>query len=598
MKTIKKIFDLLTPKEKKQGIFLLFLILTMAIFDMLGVASILPFITILTNPDLIETNIILKNLYQKSLFFGVENEKQFLFISGIAVFTLLIISLSLKAITQYAQIRFSLMREYSIGKRLVEGYLSQPYVWFLKRHSADIGKNILSEVNMVIAQTIVPAMNLIVQCSVTFAILSLLIVIDPILALSVGFILTFSYWIIFISIKNFLSRIGSERLKANKVRFTIISEVFGAIKETKLAGLENLYVNRFSKPAKIYATNQSLAMVIGQLPRYCLEGIAFGGMIVLVLILMARDGNFVSIMPTIALYAFAGYRLMPALQQTYNAITQLRFSGPSLDTLHNDLIELQSYEQEKNVNSDIKLTKSITLESINFNYPDTKIATLKNINLKIEAFKKIGIVGTTGSGKTTMIDIILGLLEANNGILSVDNNPIDKNNRRSWQKSIGYVPQEIYLSDSSVESNIAFGQDPKHIDTESLENAARIANLHDFIINQLSEKYKTSLGERGIRLSGGQRQRIGIARALYRKPQVLIMDEGTSALDNLTEKEVMDALNNLGNEITTILVAHRLSTVKNCDKIFLLEKGKLIAEGNYEHLLRTNEIFQRMLKNE
>ena len=598
MKTIKKIFDLLTPKEKKQGIFLLFLILTMAIFDMLGVASILPFITILTNPDLIETNIILKNLYQKSFFLGVENEKQFLFICGIAVFTLLIISLSLKAITQYAQIRFSLMREYSIGKRLVEGYLSQPYVWFLKRHSADIGKNILSEVNMVIAQTIVPAMNLIVQCSVTFAILSLLIIIDPVLALSVGSILTFSYWIIFISIKNFLSRIGYERLKANKVRFTIIAEVFGAIKETKLAGLEKLYVNRFSKPAKIYATNQSLAMVIGQLPRYCLEGIAFGGMIVLVLILMARDGNFVSIMPTIALYAFAGYRLMPALQQTYNAITQLRFSGPSLNTLHNDLIELQSYDQEKNVKSYIKLTKSITLENINFNYPNTKITTLKNINLKIEAFKKIGIVGTTGSGKTTMIDIILGLLEANDGILSVDNNPIDKNNRRSWQKSIGYVPQEIYLSDSSVESNIAFGQDPKHIDKESLENAAKIANLHDFIINQLPEKYKTSLGERGIRLSGGQRQRIGIARALYRKPQILIMDEGTSALDNLTEKEVMDALNNLGNEITTILVAHRLSTVKNCDNIFLLEKGKLIAEGNYEHLLRTNEIFQKMLKNE
>jgi len=598
MKTIKKILYLLTPKEKKQGIFLLFLILTMAFFDMLGVASILPFITILTNPDLIETNIILKNLYQKSFFFGVENEKQFLFISGIAVFILLIISLSLKAITQYAQIRFSLMREYSIGKRLVEGYLSQPYVWFLKRHSADIGKNILSEVNMVIVQTIVPAMNLVVQCSVTVAILSLLIIIDPILALCVGFILTFSYWIIFISIKKFLSRIGSERLEANKVRFTIISEVFGAIKETKLAGLEKIYVNRFSKPAKIYATNQSLAMVIGLLPRYCFEGIAFGGMIVLVLILMARDGNFISIMPTIALYAFAGYRLMPALQQTYTAITQLRFSSPTLNILYNDLVELQSYEQEKNVNSFIKLTKSITLENISFNYPDTKINTLKNINLKIEAFKKIGIVGTTGSGKTTMIDIILGLLDANDGILSVDNNPIDKDNRRSWQKSIGYVPQEIYLSDSSIESNIAFGVDSEDIDINSVEKATKIANLHDFIINELPEKYKTTLGERGIRLSGGQRQRIGIARALYRKPQILIMDEGTSALDNITEDAVMDAVNNLGDGITIILIAHRLSTVKNCDNIFLLEKGRLKAQGTYEHLLRTNEIFQRMLKNE
>ena len=339
-------------------------------------------------------------------------------------------------------------------------------------------------------------------------------------------------------------------------------------------------------------------MVIGLLPRYCLEGIAFGGMIVLVLILMARDGNFISIMPTIALYAFAGYRLMPALQQTYTAITQLRFSSPTLNILYNDLVELQSYEQEKNVNSFIKLTKSITLENISFNYPDTKINTLKNINLKIEAFKKIGIVGTTGSGKTTMIDIILGLLDANDGILSVDNNPIDKDNRRSWQKSIGYVPQEIYLSDSSIESNIAFGVDSEDIDINSVEKATKIANLHDFIINELPEKYKTTLGERGIRLSGGQRQRIGIARALYRKPQILIMDEGTSALDNITEDAVMDAVNNLGDGITIILIAHRLSTVKNCDNIFLLEKGRLKAQGTYEHLLRTNEIFQRMLKNE
>ncbi len=599
MERIKKVLELLTPKERSQGILLLILILIMAIFDTLGVASILPFITILSNPDLIETNMILKNLYQKSSFFGVENKKQFLFASGILVFILLITSLSLRAITQYAQIRFSLMREYSIGKRLVEGYLNQPYAWFLNRHSADIGKNILSEVNLIIAQTIVPMINLIVQCAITIAILLLLLIIDPILAISVGFVLASSYGLIFFIIKNFLLRKGSERLKANAARFTIISEVFGAIKEAKLAGLERLYIGRFSKPAKIYATNESLAMVIGQLPRYFLEGIAFGGMIILVLILMARDGTFVNVIPTIALYAFAGYRLMPALQQIYYAITQLRYSGPSLESIHSDLMNLKSRQEEKFQDvSTVKLTKSISLKNINYNYPNSQRTTLSNITLNIQAFKKIGIVGATGSGKTTMIDLILGLLEPDDGVLSVDGASITKNNLRAWQKSIGYVPQEIYLSDNSIESNIAFGEDEKDINKHAVENAAKIANLHDFIINELPEKYQTSLGERGIRLSGGQRQRIGIARALYRKPQILIMDEGTSALDNLTEDIVMEAVNNLGDKITIILIAHRLSTVKNCDNIFLLENGKLKTQGTYNELYKSSETFKKMLRRE
>jgi len=240
------------------------------------------------------------------------------------------------------------------------------------------------------------------------------------------------------------------------------------------------------------------------------------------------------------------------------------------------------------------LTKSITLNNIYFDYPNSKQAVIKNINLSIPAFSKVGFVGTTGSGKTTTIDLILGLLDPSQGTLSVDGNIITNNNKRSWQKSIGYVPQQIYLIDDSVAANIAFGVDVQNIDYQAVEQAAKIANLHNFVMKELPNNYNTIVGERGVRLSGGQRQRIAIARALYHKPQVLILDEATSALDGLTEQDIMDAMNNLGKKITIIIITHRLSTVKNCDVIFLLEQGQLKGQGTYEELNQSSVLFKKM----
>ena len=239
--------------------------------------------------------------------------------------------------------------------------------------------------------------------------------------------------------------------------------------------------------------------------------------------------------------------------------------------------------------------KSIALNNIEYNYPNSKHTTLKNINLIIPAFSKVGFVGPTGSGKTTAIDIILGLLDPSKGTLTVDGNIIKSHNKRSWQKNIGYVPQQIYLSDTTIAANIAFGVEKKEINYEAVKDAAKIANLNDFVINELPNHYDTVVGERGVRLSGGQRQRIGIARALYNKPQVLILDEATSALDKVTEAEVMEAMNNLSNKITIIIIAHRLSTVKNCDNIFLLGNGNLKDQGTYDDLVIKNDNFKKMI---
>jgi len=583
MQIFKKLLFLLSPNERKRAILLLIMIVIMALLDAIGIASILPFIAVLTNPSLIETNIFLNTMYQASIRFGVETNQEFLFFLGVLVFLILIISLTFKAFSTYIQIRFVYMKEYSIGKRLVEGYLHQPYRWFLSRNSSDLGKTILSEVSQVISYGIKPLMELIAKSILAIVIIILLIIVDPKLILIVGLSISFAYLAIFYFIRNLLNRSGKERLKSNQLRFIAVSEAFGAIKEVKVRGLEKVYIQSFSNSSQNYARTIALSQVVAQLPRFILESITFGGILLIILYKMIQSGNFNNSLPVISLYVFAGYRLMPALQQIYNSLTQLTFVGPSIDKLHSDLKNLKPL----NINHDedvLTFNKEINLHHIHYNYPNTSRTALKDINLTIPLKSTVGLVGSTGCGKTTTIDIILGLLEPQKGTLEVDGKVITEQNSRAWQRSIGYVPQHIYLSDDTVMANIAFGVEPKDINHDMIKKVSKIANLHQFVTDELPKQYQTTIGERGVRLSGGQRQRIGIARALYHNPKVLVLDEATSALDHQTEQEVMKAINNLNKKITIILIAHRLNTVKNCDIIYKLDKGQLIAQGTYNEL--------------
>jgi len=596
MQTIKKLLALLTPSERKHAGLLMGMTLVMGFLDMLGVASILPFIAVLTNPELIQSNNILNILFTSSRHIGVHTPEQFLFTLGVLVFLLLLFSLAFKSLTTYTQNHFALMREYSIGKRLVEGYLHQPYSWFLNRHSADLGKTILSEVSTVIYGGLLPLMTLMAQGAVSLAILILLLIVDPLLALSVGVVLGLAYASIYAVMTGWLKRLGQARIQANQERFTALSEAFGATKEVKVGRLEQVYIQRFAKHAKIYAKGQATARVIAQLPRFALEAIAFGGMLLVILYLMTKSGSFAASLPIIALYAFAGYRLMPALQQIYSAFTQLRFTGIALNALHQELSSLQATDAPHGHLSPLPFTKAIHLSQVSYSYPNALRPALKSIDLIIPASSTVGFVGATGSGKTTMVDVILGLLEPQEGALNIDGQPITAANRRQWQRAIGYVPQHIYLADDSVEANIAFGVNAKNIDPQAVERAAEIANMHEFVVNDLPQGYATTVGERGVRLSGGQRQRIGIARALYHNPQVLILDEATSALDNLTEKAIIEAVHNLDNNVTVIMIAHRLSTVEKCDQIVMIEQGKIAAMGTFNELFKSNHSFKSMIK--
>ena len=583
MKIFKKLFFLLSLHERKRVGILLIMIIIMALLDMIGIASILPFIAALTNPSLIETNIFLNFIYQTSNRFGVETNQEFLFFLGVLVFLTLIISLTFKALTTYVQVRFVYMREYSIGKRLVEGYLHQPYSWFLSRNSSDLGKTILSEVSQVISNGIKPLMELIAKSILTIVIIALLFSVDPKLTLIVGLSISFAYLVVFYFVRNLLNRSGKERLKSNQLRFIAVSEAFGAIKEVIIRGLEKFYIQSFSNSSQNYARTIALSQVIGQLPKFILEAISFGGILLIIIYKMTQSGNFNNTLPVISLYVFAGYRLMPALQQIYNSLTQLAFVGPSIDKLHSDLKSLKPL----NINYDedvFTFNKEINLHHIHYNYPNTSRTALRDINLTIPLKSNVGLVGSTGCGKTTTIDIILGLLEPQKGTLEVDGKVVTEQNSRAWQQLIGYVPQHIYLSDDTIMANIAFGVEPKDINHDMVKKASKIANLHQFVTDELPKQYLTTIGERGVRLSGGQRQRIGIARALYHNPKVLVLDEATSALDNQTEQAVMEAINNLNKKITIILIAHRLNTVKNCDIIYKLDKGQLISQGTYREL--------------
>jgi ATP-binding cassette, subfamily B, bacterial PglK len=427
----------------------------------------------------------------------------------------------------------------------------------------------------------------------------LLILVDPVVALSSVLVLGGSYVTIFLMVRRYLTRIGKRYTTANLGRFQIAQEAIGGIKDVKLLGLEEAYLARFQAPSLQVAASASANQAIGELPRHLLETIAFGGMIALIMaLLVSGDGSLADILPTLGVFAFAGLRMFPSVQQIYHSLSYLRYTGAALDVVHRDTMETGANSgRPKTLGRSatvLHVKDHLALDGVSYRYPNSERPILDGLSLSIPARTTVGIVGGTGAGKTTAVDVMLGLLTPQAGSLRVDGVAVGPENLRAWQNTVGYVPQQIFLVDDSVAANIAFGIPPEQIDMAAVERAARVANLHDFVMADLAQGYQTFVGERGVRLSGGQRQRIGIARALYHDPDVILLDEATSALDNLTERAVMEAVHNLGHHKTIIMIAHRLTTVKECDTIFLMEKGRLVAQGRYDELIAENETFRRM----
>ena len=597
--TIKKLRGILTRREKIQVGLLLIAIIAMAFSQAIGVASVLPFISLVMDQNMVFENRWLNMAYETFNFTSVN---RFIIFIGVAMFVIIFFSNAISAFATWLKLRFVWMNNHRLSRRLLEKYLAMPYAFFLNQNSADLSKNVLTEVNNLTNSFLIPLLNVITRGMVTLIMLTMLFWVDVAVTVIAILFLGGAYILIILRVNRNLKTRGKLRIEANQMRFKAVSEAFGGIKEIKVMNREPYFLDRYSTYSYRLARLMSWNAVIGQIPRFALEAIAFGGIIVFVLALLLTRENAGQVIPLVSLFAFAGYRLMPALQDLFTSFAQMQFNRAVLDRIYTDFKrkekDLPTGTYAKlNKDDAIYLKKEISLNGVSFNYPNTKTPVISNLNLIIPVNSAVAFVGPTGAGKTTLVDIILGLLTPGEGKLLVDGVVINKDNIIKWQKNIGYVPQHIYLSDDTVARNIAFGVADSDIDQNSLEKVARIANIHDFITNEMPEAYNTLVGERGIRLSGGQRQRIGIARALYHDPDVLVFDEATSALDGATEDAVLQAMNNAAELKTLIVIAHRLTTVKNCDKIYMLEKGRITAEGRYEELLSSNEQFKSMAKN-
>ena len=595
---VKKLFALMDGNEKRRFYLLLPVVTVMALFQVIGIASVMPFLALVADPDIIQSDARLRWVYDT---LGFQSTQAFLTFAGIGALVLLVISNALAALTEYLQLRFSWSLNHTLSVRILREYLAKPYVFFLNHNTSALATNILAEVRQTVRGFVLALVQLLSRTVVTLFILALLVAINPMLALMTFGFLGLAYGGVFLLVRRMMADAGRKRSLSDKARFKTATEALAGIKDIKILGNERTFLRRYEHYSRTYERYMARQQVVSLMPRYAFETIAFGGMLVVVLVVMLRGNGLQAVLPTLGVYAFATLRLLPALQSLFTSLTSLRFSVPSIDVLYEDLDPEKGRMQDEELGSvtpvqPLPFTDRIVLRDITFGYPNTERPVFDGFSLELKANSTVGIVGSTGSGKTTLIDILLGLLAPRSGQLEVDDVPVDDDNVRSWQRNLGYVPQQIYLSDDTIAANIAFGIRAKDIDRAAVERAATMASVHDFIVSELPLGYDTVVGERGVRLSGGQRQRLGIARALYHDPAVLVFDEATSALDGVTEESIFQAVSALGKSKTIVMIAHRITTVRDCDVIYLLEKGRVVASGTFEHLLETSATFRAMAK--
>lgn len=562
---LNRLWKILTPLDKRKLGVVAVLVIFMTIIESLGVVSIMPFLAVLANPEGIQQNIFLKKIY---IFFNAKNTNQFVVYLGVISLFIVIFSAILKIITQYVLNRFSSLQRHYFSSRLLHIYLKQNYSFFIQRNSADLTKILLSDVDQVVWGVLKPLLTILSYGLIVIVMIILLIFYDPLMALSTATVIIAFYSFMFLIVKRIMAKISHEYSKANQERYQSCQEVFGGIKDVMINHVHDYYYERFNMNSRIHARHLATQESLGQIPLHIIETIGYGCLILLAIFLVLQDQNVGMILPVIGLYGVAAYRILPAAQNIYRAVTTYKFSEHVLNGVVQEF-ELSKMENtQKFKDENISFTHKIELIDVSFAYPNQpQKKILENINIKIEKNTSLGIIGKSGSGKSTLMDIMLGLLQPTSGILKVDETIITETNVQVWQSLVSYVPQFIYLADMTVAENIAFGIPKNKIDFKLVEAVARLAQIDEFITQNLKEGYNTMIGERGILLSGGQRQRLGIARALYKQPQVIFMDEATSALDKETEKAVNEAIKDLNGKMTMVIIAHRESAVANCDQI-------------------------------
>jgi len=594
---VSKAWGLLTGKERILAVKTLGVLMIAALFAAIMVGSILPFLSVLSQPETIHTQPVLSMLYERG---GFTSDYGFLLALGVA--SILVISLAnlIQVLRVHISSRFAAHLMHSLSRRLLMSYLAQPYTFFLQNHTGDMATQVLSETEQVVRMFFRPLAELISSSLTVLAVLSLLLWAEPIISIIAIVGLGVIYGSVLMVARRYAARHGLQRKKANAQRFRTAQEALSGVKDIKLLGRERAYLDTYSTHSRLMADSIHRVRVVSQTPQFFLQSLSFGGIILICLVLLdpsslGTGGALGKIFPVLGLFAFAGQRLIPEFSKLYQNMVNLTYAQAAIDATYDDLTRLDNYEPlPRSMPEPLGLKKDLVLDRVVHAYHGADRPGLDGMDLTIRAGERIGIVGTTGAGKTTLANLVLGVIRPTGGRLVVDGREVTDDMVRSWQQSVGYVPQDIFLADATVAQNIALGIPADDIDEPKLRGAAKIAQLDQFVTEELPDGYGTEIGERGVRLSGGQRQRIGIARALYHDANLIVFDEATSALDNLTERSLMTAIDALPGSKTVMMIAHRLSTVRNCDRIILLKYGRVEAIGPWDDLIRDSADFRTL----
>lgn len=595
--TFSKFLYLFNRREKLQILVLLILILVGALLETFVVGLIYPFISVLKRPEIIHEHWMSSWVYR---VMRAGSDKEFIVWIAAGLIGVYLLKNVYLVFLAYTQSRFIFNKQRKFSRRFFTFYLHQPYTFHLQRNAAELLNKINSVVPSLFSSFLLFALMFVIETITTISILGLLILIKPLPAIITVSILgtfTFAFYRI---LRKKIGELGKLSQHYSEKMIQWINQGLGGLKETKVLGREEFFINTFDRNSKGLVRVQLFMHVINQLPRSFLETICMISMLLIMLLIIVQNKEIQSIIPTLSIFAMAAFRIIPSMNRIFAATAVLRYNSYSIEVVYNDLVSFNKdittndvAKRSDTAETVIVFNKVIELKNVYYKYPNANRLALNDISIKIPQHYSVGFVGPSGAGKTTLVDIILGLLTPTQGKMLVDGKDI-QDNLASWQRRIGYIPQNIYLSDDTIRCNIAFGLPDERIDEEKVWSALESAQLEE-LVNSFSDKINTFIGERGIRLSGGQRQRIGIARALYHNPEVLVMDEGTASLDNETEREVMKAMRRLSGKKTLIIIAHRLSTVKNCDLLYFVSDGKIMGCGKYDDLLNTSSEFKAMV---
>lgn len=576
---LKKIWSVIPEKKKSKVVRLWFMMILGMTLEMLSIGLVLPIVALLIKQDTVKDSETINNAIS---FLGISNRQDLLMYVLCAFVIIYLIKNSYLAFLAWRQSSLIVDLQSYLSNKLFSIYLTQPYIFHVRRNSAHLVRNVHGEVSFFVNNTISQYMLFFAEAFVAFGLFILLFFAEPLGTLTVFGTLFFAGALFQKVTKGRITAWGNRRQLHDGLRVKHLQQGLGGVKDVKLLGREKEFLSLYKEHTEHSMHMIQLQFFMQQIPKLWLELLAIFGIGLLVLIMTNQNQNVANILPKLALFAAVCFRLMPSVNRMLSALQQIRFSTSTVDLIYSET-HLEPVETNNTLsNEKLKFSKTIELRNISYKYPDSKKSIFNNLDLTIKQGSSVGFVGLSGSGKSTLVDLIIGLHTPDVGFVKVDDIEI-KNNLRAWQNQIGYVPQSIYLSDDTLRKNIAFGLPDNEIDDLAIQSAIVAASLDDFV-NTLPDGMNANVGERGVKLSGGQRQRIGIARALYHDPQVLVLDEATSALDVKTELEVMAAINKMHGKKTILIVAHRLSTVENCDSIYNMSSGLLVEHKlNKEH---------------